>query len=288
MEAPHRILEAVEEVRRERVRGARWALYRLAKAVIEASEEGSLTCANIEAVSRAIQEANRSMAPVANLAMVVSEACRIGIPPGEAARRLLHYSSLSLEKLREAYASVRPLRRIATLSYSSTVEALIASSSKEVEEVVVLESRPGGEGAILAANLRDAGLKARVVPDTAVVEALSASDALLVGADAVTRDACLVNKLGTRPASIIAKELGVNVVAAFDATKIHPYTTCSDHPIEERTYVVAGYGPVRYKLFDITPSEYITAAITEAGVTSYSEETIRRLQERLIEWIIGG
>jgi len=283
---PQPLVDAVEEIRREKLRGASWALLRGVQGLVEAVEAG-LDCSMAEQASSLIEQANKTMAPLANLAFIVRESCRRGLPgaPGLQARRLLDYQRRALDLLREAAASIRWQGPVATISYSSSVEALLIASRPR--EVLVFESRPGGEGAIFAANLRVAGLNARLLPDTMMVHGVEEAEAIVYGADAVTMDGCLFNKVGTLQLSLLSSGHGKHTIAVFDATKIHPSNTCESHPIEERSYMAAGYGPVRYPVFDRVPARLVSAAITEEGPMKFEPDKIRRLWEKMIETVLG-
>lgn len=282
---PAQLVDAVEEIRREKLRGASWALYRAVQGLVEAVEAG-LDCSMAGEAAKLIEESNRTMAPLANLAYVVRESCARGLPgaPARQARALLDYSRRALERLRSHATSLNP-DPVATISYSSSVESVL-TAVKPVR-VVVFESRPGGEGAILAANLRVAGLEARLLPDTMMPHGLDIVDYILVGADAVTMDACLYNKVGTLQLAIIAREYDKKLVAVYDATKIHPSSNCENHPVEERTYMAAGYGPVRYPLFDRVPGDLIAASLTEEGFTPFAPENIEALWRNMIDQVLG-
>lgn len=279
--------EAVEEVRREKIRGARWSLYTITRAVIEDYENGLLICQRIHEAAELIRGANKSMAPLANLSYILQEACSKGIDLKIVARNILYHQQRSLELIREAARNLPRAARIATFSYSSTIEAILHTLKGDLQEIIVLESRPGGEGAILAANLRDSGASVRLLPDTMMYEAAEQSDYILVGADAVTRDGCLVNKLGTRQLALIARYYERPVVGVFDSMKIHPDSTCKTHVIEERTYLAPGYGPTRYPLFDLTPEDLIKAAITERGIIEYTSREVSSLWSQMIGEVLG-
>ncbi len=285
---PQPLQDAVEEIRREKLRGASWALLRAVRGVVEASEAGLLDCGLVEEAAAAVESANRTMAPLANLAYVLRESCRRGLPgaPAEYARRLLDYQRRTLDLIRSAASGV-DLERPAVFSYSSTVEALLAGAQQRLGTVVVFESRPGGEGAILAANLRSAGMQARLLPDTMMPAGVDSSKVVLVGADAVTRDACLYNKVGTLQLAMIADTLGKPLVAVFDATKIHPSAGCGGVPVEERVYMAAGYGPVRYPVFDMVPGSLVKAAITEKGPVPFNPDALEQLWASMIDYVLG-
>jgi translation initiation factor 2B subunit (eIF-2B alpha/beta/delta family) len=105
---------------------------------------------------------------------------------------------------RAARAARRLLPRrgtIVTLSYSATVlESLRGIRGR----VVVAESLPGGEGARTAARLRAARTAATVVPDATLSQWAATADAVVLGADAVTRRG-VINKVGSRLLALAAR-----------------------------------------------------------------------------------
>ena len=77
--------------------------------------------------------------------------------------------------------------RILTISRSASVYRSLAGlpRSRRPEEVVVLESRPGGEGRELARELRLRGLTVRLVPDRAGRAWTGRVARVMIGADAI-------------------------------------------------------------------------------------------------------
>ena len=66
--------------------------------------------------------------------------------------------------------------------------------------VGVAESRPGGEGRVVADTLRETGIPVALVPDAAIATALVSFqvEVILVGADAILPSGAVVNR-STRP-----------------------------------------------------------------------------------------
>ena len=98
---------------------------------------------------------------------------------------------------------------VITLSNSSTVrDALLAVRPRSVR---ILESLPGGEGAEMAAALREgagrvAGLaNVAVIPDAAMGNAVPRVDYALVGIDAFDRTGAVLHKLGTLPLALCCR-----------------------------------------------------------------------------------
>ncbi|MDR2846630.1 MAG: ribose 1,5-bisphosphate isomerase [Candidatus Methanoplasma sp.] len=140
--------------------------------------------------------------------------------------------------------------------------------------VYATETRPWRQGLITATELADAGIDVTLIVDSAVRTVMSKVDRVFVGADTITSDGSLVNKVGTSQIAVIAKEFGVEFNVCSETYKFSPKTILGEPVvIEEREreeVVKAGEVPDTVKVFnpvfDITPGTYISRIITEAGV----------------------
>ena len=206
----------------------------------------------LEPVAEAARELLAARPAMAALANRVNRAMYGATSPGDVARA----ATEAIERAHEADAAAAELAaetvgggRVLTLSRSGTVRAALLRASPGVE---VLASRPGGEGAAVAEELRAAGLDATVQPDAAVYDRLrsGAIDAALVGADAVAPDGGVINKVGTRAAALAAEAAGVPCYAACASDKVLP----------------TGTTPALERGFDLTPPRLMTAALTERGL----------------------
>jgi ribose 1,5-bisphosphate isomerase len=100
-------------------------------------------------------------------------------------------------------------------------------------------------------------------------------DLVIVGADAVTVNGAVVNKIGTSQVAHSAHEARVNVLVAAETYKFAPRTIIGEMiEIEERAAGevlpddIAGTMPhvtVRNPAFDVTPAEFIDIIVTEQG-----------------------
>jgi len=101
--------------------------------------------------------------------------------------------------------------------------------------------------------------------------------AVVVGADRISANGDVANKIGTYNVAILAKEHGLPFYVAAPWSTIDLATATGDSiPIEERPAVeVTHHGGkqltpngvgIRNPAFDVTPARYITAIITERGV----------------------
>ncbi len=102
-------------------------------------------------------------------------------------------------------------------------------------------------------------------------------DCVIVGADRITKDYYVANKIGTYALSVLAKAHGIPFyVVAPKSTFDQSYTTGDSIVIEERSErevkfikgipVAPENSPALHLAFDITPPENITAIITEEGI----------------------
>ncbi|HQH74330.1 MAG TPA: S-methyl-5-thioribose-1-phosphate isomerase, partial [bacterium] len=112
-----------------------------------------------------------------------------------------------------------------------------------------------------------------------------------VGADRIAANGDTANKIGTYGVAILAKEHKIPFYVAAPLSTIDPATpTGAEIPIEERDprEITHGFGKqtapegiqVYNPAFDVTPHEYITAFITEAGIIYPPfEENLRKIVE---------
>ncbi|MFX0169028.1 MAG: ribose 1,5-bisphosphate isomerase [Candidatus Hodarchaeota archaeon] len=142
--------------------------------------------------------------------------------------------------------------------------------------VYVPETRPKYQGHITATWLDEAGIPSILITDNSVRYLMDQADKVFVGADAVTANGAVVNKIGTSAVALAADEARVDFYVAAESYKFSPATMAGELvEIEERdTEEVAEpdiiarwkHVSVRNPAFDVTPAEYIDAIITEQGV----------------------
>ncbi|AIZ57138.1 ribose 1,5-bisphosphate isomerase [Candidatus Methanoplasma termitum] len=143
-------------------------------------------------------------------------------------------------------------------------------------KVYATESRPWRQGLLTVKELSDAGVDVTLIIDSAVRAVMKDIDKVFVGADTVTSNGALINKVGTSQLALAANEARVPFSVCTETYKFSPMTIFGDMvEIEERdcgevvkadeiSKGVKIYNPV----FDTTPAKYIDAYITELGVIS--------------------
>lgn len=236
---------------------ALWAL-RDAAGRADGSGEG---LASVESTAVELLEARPSMAALANrVNRVVADADTPSAVEAAATGGLVRAHEADAAAARLAAETVDG-GRVLTLSRSGTVRAALLDARPAV---VVLASRPGGEGRAVAEELAAAGLTVETAADAAVYDRLAAGDVdpVLVGADAVTPDGGVVNKVGTRAAALAADRASVPCYAVCASDKVQPASAAAD---DTGSDVVAIDTPTDQWVFDWTPPGLVTAVLTERG-----------------------
>lgn len=244
---PYSARDALDEIRHDRVHGARWLTRRSAEVLLALADENTPGLAE---ACRSLATAQPAMAPVVRLA---SEAAHAASPAAIAdlCRHILEELDRAGRAVTEhAAAMLRDGATVLTHSHSGTVEAaLLAAHARGTRlRVIATESQPLGEGARLAEVLDKAGLTVTLIPDAATSAHVAVCSLVIVGADAVSRSG-VVNKIGTARIARLARESRVPFYVVCTSDKL--VSTLQLHDPE--------------KLYDITPLDDITAVVTEDG-----------------------
>jgi methylthioribose-1-phosphate isomerase len=182
----------------------------------------------------------------------------------------------------------RPLRvlthcntgRLATTAFGTALGAVrVLHARGRVAEVLVDETRPLLQGARLTAwELAEAGIPHRLTIDSAAAWAMATDqvDCVLVGADRITADGSVANKIGTYALAVAAHRHGIPfIVVAPESTRDAATATGREIVVEQRAATeVTHVGGVATApehtdafnpAFDVTPPEMITSVVTENG-----------------------
>lgn len=170
---------------------------------------------------------------------------------------------------------------LATCGYGTALGVIRAAIERGKRiHVFADETRPFLQGARLTAW----ELMADGIPTTVLCDNMAASlmrqgriQAVVVGADRIAANGDVANKIGTYGVAVLAKEHGIPFYVAAPWSTIDQATPTGDAiPIEERAAVEVTHHGGRQltphgvgicnPAFDVTPSKYVTAIITERGV----------------------
>jgi methylthioribose-1-phosphate isomerase len=158
--------------------------------------------------------------------------------------------------------------------------------------VFVDETRPLWQGARLTAwELMQRQIPATIICDSMAGYVMSSRPitAVIVGADRITANGDVANKIGTYSLAVLARHHGVPFyVAAPSSTFDLSLATGKEIPIEERDpreitepggMRIAPEGALAFNpAFDVTPADLVTALITERGIISpVNRETIEAM-----------
>ncbi len=162
-------------------------------------------------------------------------------------------------------------------------------------KVYATESRPVLQGARLTSfELSNDGFEVTLISDTAVGISMERNliDAVIVGADRITREGHIFNKIGTYQIAVLAKRHGVPFYVAaplssFDFTSDWKQVKIEERSSEEVTKIaqekiappsVSVFNPA----FDVTPPDLVSAIICEHGILRKPfGPKIKRLRKRL-------
>jgi len=185
---------------------------------------------------------------------------------------------------------------LATAGYGTALGVIRAAveSGKQIE-VFADETRPFLQGSRLTAwELMKDNIPTTLIADNmaGAMMRLGKIDAVIVGADRIAANGDVANKIGTYSVAVLAKEHGIPFYVAAPISTVDLETTDgSKIPIEQRASsemthlagkrIAPDAVRVENPAFDVTPSKYVTAIITERGVARAP------YQESLAELVAG-
>jgi len=300
------ISDAADRIKRLEIRGARNVAIAAIKAVEKASKESKAK--RKEAFLQELSEAKSVLFASRETEPLMRNAVRYVInavesSDEEAVRELVtvvsRVSSQFLESLewsKEKIAAVGSKRvsdgsKVLTHCHSSTVTNMLRKAKDEGKsfEVVCTESRPVFQGRITAKEMLDAGIETTMIVDSAVRYFVNDVDLVVVGADAITSEGNVINKIGTSMVALAAKEARTPFYVASELLKFDPLTIHGDYEtIEERSprevWEDAPSGlTIRNPAFDVTRREFIHGIICEEGIIS--PHSISELIHRKYPWV---
>jgi ribose 1,5-bisphosphate isomerase len=163
---------------------------------------------------------------------------------------------------------------IFTHCHSSTVTRLLAKAKADGKnfKVICTETRPAFQGRITAKELVDLGIETTFIVDSAARTFMGKVDLVIVGADAITSEGNVVNKIGSSGIAVLAHEARVPFYVVSELLKFDPETLTGEcEKIEQRSpaEVWSDAPPkliVRNPAFDVTSNRYIHGLICEEGI----------------------
>jgi len=209
-----------------------------------------------------------------------------------ASQRFLMDLENSKERIAEIGAKrIRNKSVVFTHCHSSTVTNLLKKAKQEGKnfDVVCTETRPLFQGRITAKEMLDIGVKTTFIVDSATRFFMNQVDLAIVGADAITSEGNVINKIGTSTVALVAQEARTPFYVISELLKFDPDTMYGDYEkIEERGATeIWEDSPskliIRNPAFDVTRRDFIHGIICEEGIIS--PHSITEVMHRKYSWV---
>lgn len=209
-----------------------------------------------------------------------------------ASQRFLRDLENSKERIAEIGSKrIRANSTILTHCHSSTVTHLLKKARKDgkVFEVICTETRPVLQGRKTAREMLDLDVKTTFIIDSAMRFFMNQVDLVIVGADAITSEGNVINKIGTSMVALAAQEARTPFYVVSELLKFDPATMYGDYEkIEEReASEIWKDAPrkliIRNPAFDVTRRDFIHGIICEEGIIS--PHSITELMHRKYPWV---
>lgn len=276
--------EAAREIRAMRTRGAakigRAAAAALGRTAAEA--DTAVVRSRLEAAGRLLVAARPTAVSLQNGVNVTLDGLHEAddaLGPAVIARAMRYVRDSEAARVAIAARVAKEVPKGATLlthcHSSLAVACLVAAHERHDGDIRVFadETRPWWQGHISTRLLAAAGVDVTLIADSAAHFILDSEgvDRVIVGADTVTADGALYNKIGTRSVALGAMSLDIPFLCAAESHKFSPYSLDGVFPeVEERDPREVLDEPidgvkVRNPVFDRTPPDLITRYMTEKG-----------------------
>ena len=295
-----------ERIRKLEVQGARNVAIAAIKAIetlaAETSAETGKEFMKELAEARATLFASRATEPLMRNAVrwIISQVENSGEEQVDALAKVV--SSSSSQFLKDLAASKEGIAEIGakrirdgmvvfTHCHSSTVTHLLGKAKEGGKrfEVVCTETRPVFQGRITAKEMLAIDVKTTFIVDSAARSFMRDADIVIVGADAITSEGNIINKIGTGTIALLAHEARKPFYVVAELLKFDPATVCGDYEkIEERSPdEVWQDAPekltVRNPAFDVTRRDFIHGVICEEGIIP--PHSVKEVMHRKYPWI---
>ncbi len=198
----------------------------------------------------------------------------------------------SKEKIGEIGAKrIKDNSVVLTHCHSSSITYLLKRTKLDGKsfEVICTETRPIFQGRLTATELSEQGIKTTLIVDSAARFFMNRVDLAIVGADAITSQGNVINKIGTSMIALAAQEARTPFYVVSELLKFDPVTMYGDYErIEERSPKEIWEEPpknltIRNPAFDVTRRDFIHGIICEEGIVS--PHSITEVMHRKHPWV---
>ncbi|MEM4647713.1 MAG: translation initiation factor eIF-2B [Candidatus Pacearchaeota archaeon] len=254
------------DIRKVKIQGAE----NIAKAVLEA-----LKIKNDKNAIKKLISLRPTEPAVRNTIAKILEKIEKGLSWEKAIEEMKEYFEISDKKICEYGERIIENNSIIyTHCHSSTIEKTLKFAKKLGKNftVYVTETRPLFQGRITAENLAKAGIKVVLGVDSNAFNFLKKADMFLFGADAITSEGDIINKIGTAMFAEIAQKLNVPCYCLSLSIKYDPITRYGyQEEIEQRPAKEIWNKKIKNlkivnPAFEIVKAKNINAIISEYGI----------------------
>ncbi|MEB3816456.1 MAG: hypothetical protein LRS46_00730 [Desulfurococcales archaeon] len=185
-----------------------------------------------------------------------------------ALKRLLTYSTSSLKKLAINLARhIDTESKVLVLGYTNALFKILSLTSSKIETIYTLSFWPLMSGRGFAVELRSRGLNAIPWPDSAVSQAVSESDYVIISTVGVSAEGVFIAESGSYGATLLASNEGKDVIVLTRAwnfrsstpDNIGEITSEIPHPLKKNILM-------KIKVFDIIPLAKARTIVTDLNV----------------------
>ncbi len=296
MTVAREVLEIAEKIRSMEIRGAGKIARSAAQALQLQAEKSSATNTDelwedMKAAARVLYETRPTAVSLPNALRYVMHRGKVAYASGasldqlrfvlvNAAKEFIHNSEKSLERIGD-YGAKRIENGDVIMTHCHSKAAISvmkrAWDMGKGIKVIVTETRPKWQGKITAKELADYGIPVIYVVDSAARHYMKMTDKVVMGADSITVNGAVINKIGTALIALTAKEHRVWTMIAAETYKFHPETMLGqlvEIEMRDPTEVIPEeelkMWPKNIEVwnpaFDVTPPEYVDVIITERGI----------------------
>lgn len=178
-----------------------------------------------------------------------------------------------------------------THCHSSSVTQMLKYAKHDGKQfrVICTETRPLFQGRITAQEMLGLGVEATLIVDSAARCFIKSADMAIVGADAISSEGNVVNKIGTACIALCAKEARVPFYVVSELLKFDPLTLCGEYEgIEERrgdeVWKDAPDGlAIRNPAFELVRRDFIHGIICEEGIIP--PHSVNEIVRRRYPWV---
>lgn len=212
-------------------------------------------------------------------------------------KRIIFYSKKCLDKFKKAKITIAEIgsrkvkqnSSILTHCHSSNVINILKNCKKKKIKVVCTETRPLFQGRRTARDLTKVGVPVTMIVDSAAANLIRKCSMVIIGADVITSEGNIINKIGSKALAILSKHYDIPFYIAAETWKFNPKTAFGEiETIEQRNpKEVWKNPPKKLKIlnpaFEAVGKELIDGIITEEGV--FAPESIYSIFNNKFKWM---